>query len=108
MANPFNMRVYQFQDGIFSFWTAHFGSWANDARIVFRVRLDTSAQKRIKEKELSGFDRLLPSQPSEVDAWVAGHPDYTLRNEMVLITFDGMDYLKARNVSYQTAGEWTP
>ena len=45
------MKVYQFQDGTFSFFTAEYGSWARDQRIVFRVRTDREPKERAAEKE---------------------------------------------------------
>ena len=71
--------IYTFEDGQFRFCTASFGSWCQDRRIVFRVRVDTTAKVRAAEKGITCFDRLLPSTQAEIEAWEIGHP--TLRVE---------------------------
>jgi hypothetical protein len=58
----------------YSFWTAEFGSWANDARVVFRVRDGRRAADRLTEKGISGYDRLRPATEEEIEAWKADHP----------------------------------
>ena len=69
-------RIYKFHDGQFRFCTAHYGSWANDQRIVFRVRIDSTPEKRAAEKGIMYYDRLFPSYPDEIQAWKDGHPTY--------------------------------
>ena len=65
-----------FQDGEFSFYTALYGSWANDQKIVFRVRADRDPKERAKEKEIKGWDRIVPATNDEIQAWLASHPTY--------------------------------
>ena len=67
---------YQFVDGTFRFYTACFGSWAGDARIVFRVREDTTPKIRAKQKGIKNYDRLLPATKEEIDMWLEEHDDY--------------------------------
>jgi hypothetical protein len=68
--------VYSFRDGNFKFYTAHYGSWAGDKRIVFRVRLDTTPVIRAEQKGIKFYDRLYPASITEVDAWIMSHADY--------------------------------
>lgn len=70
------MTQYTFQDGVFSFWTAHYGSWNNDVRIVFRVREDSTVMERATQKGIKCYDRLLRSTQEEVAKWLEGHPNY--------------------------------
>lgn len=78
------MKVYEvvspnqwkFNDGIFTFWTALYGSWANDKQIVFRVRSDNTPRIRASEKSIKYYDRLLPSTDQQIQAWFDSHPDY--------------------------------
>ena len=70
--------MYQFRDGSFSFWTALYGSWANDKKIVFRVRNDRKPMARAKEKVIEHYDRIVPSTKEEIDMWLASHPDSPL------------------------------
>jgi hypothetical protein len=70
------LDLYSFKDGRFTFWTAYYGSWANDARVVFRVREDTDPRLRARQKEISNWDRLIPARPNEIKMWIEGHPDY--------------------------------
>ena len=65
-----------FKDGKFEFYTAHYGSWARDMRIVFRVRNDTTAKNRALEKSIEFYDRLLPSTETEIKSWLNSHNDY--------------------------------
>lgn len=65
-----------FHDGEFVFYTAHYGSAHNDARIVFRVRSDTTAKQRAAEKGIQHYDRLLLSNKDEITWWLKGHPDH--------------------------------
>ena len=65
--------TFKFKDGIFSFWTAQFGSSHNDARIVFRVREDSQPKIRAKEKGIEGFDRIYPALPYEILKWMISH-----------------------------------
>ncbi len=67
---------WEFDDGKFTFWTAHYGSWANDKRIVFRVRSDRTPKVRAAEKGVKDYDRLLPSIDSEVRGWFDSHPGF--------------------------------
>lgn len=47
-------KTYRFADGDFRFYVATFGSWADDARIVFRVRVDRDPHERAGEKGIRG------------------------------------------------------
>ena len=71
-------KTFIFKDGKFKFYTAHYGSWANDKRIVFRVRTDANPKHRAKEKDIKYYDRILKSSDHEIDAWLKDHPDRTL------------------------------
>jgi len=71
--NPDQMK-YEFEDGIFSFHTAHFGSMFNDVRIVFRVREDNAPRQRAKEKDIRGYDRIFPATDYEIERWIENHP----------------------------------
>ena len=51
------------------------GSWAGDARIVFRVRADRDPQERAAEKGIRHFDALRISTPREIGRWLISHPD---------------------------------
>jgi hypothetical protein len=57
----------RFRDGEFGFYTAHYGSWANDARVVFRVRTDRNPRERAREKGIQGFDRIVPASEKEIE-----------------------------------------
>jgi len=70
------MNKYRFKDGVFTFWTAHYGSWARDARIVFRVREDSTPEKRAEQKSIRCWDRLFPAQEDEIEQWRNSHKDY--------------------------------
>ena len=74
---------YIFCDGVFSFWTAHYGSWANDKRIVFRVRIDRIPKDRAKDKSIIDYDRLLPSEDDEIEAWRQSHFNYPILENMM-------------------------
>ena len=69
---PTNQQ-YTMPDGVFTFWTAQYGSWANDRRIVFRVRIDTTPNERATEKDIKGYDRLVPATDWETAMWIRGH-----------------------------------
>jgi len=68
------MRIFKFEDGIFSFHTAMYGSWNLDRRIVFRVRLDSSPRLRVEEKNIKYYDCIVPSSQFEIDLWHKNHP----------------------------------
>lgn len=70
------MCVYRFSDGQFEFYTAYYGSWARDIRIVFRVRIDRDPKQRAKEKGIENYDRIIPSTEAETAHWFRTHPDY--------------------------------
>ena len=70
--------MIKFKDGNFTFYTAHYASWARDARIVFRVREDTTPAQRAEEKEIQYYDRLLKSTPEEIIMWLESHRDYNI------------------------------
>ena len=72
------LKKYQFQDGVFTFWTAHYGSWKNNARVVFRVREDSIPKVRAEEKGILCWDRILPAKPYEIELWLLSHKDYPL------------------------------
>ena len=70
-----------FSDGLFSFWTAHYGSWAGDKRVIFRVRVDRFPKDRAREKGIVDWDRLLPATDIETGYWKDDHdhllPEFT-------------------------------
>jgi hypothetical protein len=66
----------RFNDGVFILYTAYYGSWANDRRIVFRVREDRDPYERAAEKDILDFDRVTWSDEHEIAAWVDHHPDH--------------------------------
>lgn len=72
--------IYVFHDGKFQFYTAYYGSWANDARLVFRVRTDTDPKTRAQQKDIKYYDRLIPSTGSEIQNWLDGHPDFKVQD----------------------------
>lgn len=74
-------ETYGFSDGKFSFWTAQYGSWARDRRIVFRVREDNTPLRRAVEKEIANYDRIIPATEAEIDAWEDAHPTFIRREE---------------------------
>ena len=63
-------QTYTFKDGKFKFYTAHYGSWARDKRIVFRVRIDSDPKERAKEKNIKQFDRIVPSSKYEIEQYL--------------------------------------
>jgi hypothetical protein len=70
-------KLYKFADGEFYFYTATYGSWARDKRIVFRVRKDNIPEKRAEEKGIKYYDRLLQSTPDEIERWLKfKYPNY--------------------------------
>lgn len=69
-------KEYTFVDGIFQFYTAHYGSWNNDRRIVFRVRLDTTPKVRAAQKCIDYYDFLSPSTEAEIALWFQDNPMY--------------------------------
>jgi len=71
--------VYTFKDGQFRFYTALYGSWNHDRRIVFRVRTDTTPKKRACEKSIKYYDRLVPSSMQEISAWLRGHLEFAMK-----------------------------
>ncbi len=73
-------RTYRFADGDFRFYVATFGSWADDARIVFRVRVDRDPRQRAAEKAICGYDRVLPLklEGDYVTRWLISHPGQRL------------------------------
>jgi len=72
------MVIYSFTDGNFRFFTAYYGSWARDKRIVFRVRTDSTPFVRAEQKGIRFYDRIYPSNLTEVELWVKSHCDYTI------------------------------
>lgn len=71
-------KQYKMNDGIFSFWTAHYGSWAKDVRVVFRVRNDSNPEQRAQEKKIEYYDHLSPSTDGEIEQWLENHMDYKI------------------------------
>lgn len=65
--------MIKFNDGNFTFYSALYGSWAGDKIVVFRVREDNTPKQRAKEKNITCYDRLVPSNAGEVAAWLRGH-----------------------------------
>jgi len=68
--------MYTFSDGVFSFHTVIYGSWAGDKRIVFRVRSDRNPIERAAEKQIRNYDRVVPSTQQEIDAWFFSHSGF--------------------------------
>jgi hypothetical protein len=66
--------IMTFQDGTFGFYAAHYGSWAQDKKIIFRVREDSNPRKRAEEKGIKNYDRIFPATEYEVKRWLDGHP----------------------------------
>ena len=66
----------KFPDGDFEFYTAHYGSWANDRKIVFRVRSDRDPKERASEKDIKGYDRIYPAIAIEVLDWFRSHETF--------------------------------
>lgn len=71
-------RTLRFRDGELAFYTAEFGSWAADARIVFRVRADRDPRERAAEKGIRSFDRIVPSTRRQIARWLISHPDHPI------------------------------
>jgi hypothetical protein len=71
--------TFRFGDGRFRFYVAQYGSWQNDARVVFRVRVDSEPHKRAAEKGIKYFDRLLPAKLADIKLWCDTHPDFPLK-----------------------------
>lgn len=78
MPTTTNPTTLRFGDGRFALYTAEYGSWAGDARIVFRVRADRDPQKRAAEKGIRHFDALRLSTPREIGRWLISHPDFPI------------------------------
>ena len=66
----------EFPDGIFSFHTAIYGSWQNDARKVFRVREDNTEHERAKQKGIRYYDRIVTANAFEIVRWIETHPHH--------------------------------
>ena len=72
--HPIAHRTLRFPDGRFTLYTAQYGSWTNDQRIVFRVRVDRDPHERAGEKGIRDFDRLVPASTQEIAWWLESHP----------------------------------
>jgi len=70
---------YLFKDGFYSFHAAHYGSWAGDKRVVFRVRRGRVPKVRAAEKGIDCYDRILKASPRQIQAWLDSHPGYPIR-----------------------------
>lgn len=75
------IKYYQFNDGRFRLVAAQYGSWANDKRIVFRVREDRGVKERAIEKGIKFYDRVFPATDQEVQQWLDVHPDHKIIDE---------------------------
>ncbi len=64
-----------FSDGIFSFWAAKYGSWTNNDTIIYRVRQDTTPEKRAWEKGIKLYDMLVPATAAQIRLWMEAHPN---------------------------------
>ena len=71
-------------DGEFSFWVAEYGSSYGDARVVFRVRSDRTPKDRAFEKNIRGWDRLVPANQNQVAAWFESHQKFKKVNHSLL------------------------
>ena len=74
------MKIYKFDDGEFKFYTAIYGAWNDDKRIVFRVRIDRVPEDRAKEHNIRNYDVLTLSTKSEIEDWLKTHPLYPWRD----------------------------
>ena len=75
-------RVYNMNDGEFSFHCARYGSWNGDAQIIFRVREDTNPEVRAQEKGIEFYDRIVPATPEQIILWLVDHaPHYHFEKE---------------------------
>lgn len=63
-----------FQDGVFTFFAAEYGSYANDAIVVFRVREDRNPKERATEKCIKHYQRLCPCCGRYIQKWFDTHP----------------------------------
>lgn len=72
------MGIYYFKDGEFRFFTAMYGSWNNDKRIVFRVRTDTTTEATAKENQIVNYDRIVKSSDEEIKTWLSENPQFEL------------------------------
>ena len=73
------VQIFTFRDGDFRFCTAEYGSWNNDYRIVFRVRIGTTPAFRAQQKKIKSYDAIRYSSSKEITAWLASKaPDYRI------------------------------
>lgn len=74
-SKPRPQKVFSFNDGHYRFFTAQYGSWAADKRIVYRVQVEKDHFERAREKGITGFDRIFPASDDEIVAWKKDHPE---------------------------------
>jgi hypothetical protein len=80
------MKIYEFNDGCYNFYTAIYGSWANDKIVLFRVKVGVDPKLRAEQKEIKYYDRLIIldkydeiKQKIWVEKWLESHPGYNFR-----------------------------
>ena len=74
-------KYYKMNDGCYRFFMAQFGSWANDAQIVFRVRVDRDPKERAKEKGIKNYDRIIQvTDTTIINQWLSTHPNHKIIN----------------------------
>jgi uncharacterized membrane protein (UPF0127 family) len=71
-----NIKVWKFDDGDFTFWTAHYDMWGMKRKAVFRVRTDSDPKTRAAEKAIKYHDRIEPSTQEEILEWMKTHKQY--------------------------------
>ena len=89
--------VYSFGDGDFILVAATYGSQHNDARIIFRVRTDRNPHERATEKGVIGYDRLIPADAEQIEAWLDSHPDYAPTSFYETDTPQSANYPRGKN-----------
>lgn len=68
------MRHYNFSDGVFRFYTAHYGSWAGNKREILRVKSGQNPLVAAAEVGINLFDRFKGSTKEEIEIWLREHP----------------------------------
>ncbi|MFW5871480.1 MAG: hypothetical protein ACOCUT_00080 [bacterium] len=69
--------------------------------------MDKTAEDRAKEKDIVGYDKLLPALPSEIDKWKKTHPGFSIRKEIYLMSIQRLTYVLCRRLSKLPASCWT-
>ena len=74
------MSIYRFEDGTFSFHTAH---QHDGTRVIFRCKMNKWPSTRAKEKQIP-YKRLVNSSDEEIMKWRLGHPTYPVKEVVPL------------------------